>query len=234
MSANAEDKDVQRASTTPDEIVTAALEMIDSVGFAALSMRRLATRLGVFPASLYWHVGNRSQLLAMVSERVLMQIDLPPDDLPWKDWLFTFGLRTRRIIGAHPRFAAYFVTNIQTSASSLAIADRTLGVLSRAGFAGNDLLRVYNALLGAVFGWISGEFAADPDDDAGARAAIEGPILEEGTAYPNIVGAWPIAANRAFMLRWESSTTSPLESSYELMLSALIDGLERQVRAGTP
>lgn len=225
---NGAGKDGQRSSVTSDEIVTAALAVINSDGFAALSMRRLAGELGVFPASLYWHVGNRSQLLALVCERVLRQIDLPPDDLPWKDWLFVFGVRTREVFGTHPRFAAYFVTNIQTSASSLTIAEKILAVLDRAGFQGNDLLRTYNAVLGAIFGWISGEFAANPEEDgASARAAIEKPVLPEDTDYPHIRRSWPFIANRGFMLRWDSGTTAPLESSYERMLVALIEGLER-------
>ena len=206
--------------------------MIDEDGFAALSMRKLAGRLGVFPASLYWHVGNRTQLLGLVCERVLSRIELPPDDVPWRDWLFAFSMRTRQVIGAHPRFAAYFVTNIQTSARSVEIAERVLATLRRAGFTGNDLIRAYNAGMGAVFGWISGEFAAGSEEhSASARAAIEGIVLTDDGAqrYPAIRAAWPTAANRAFMLRWDSGTTSPLESSYETMLTALLDGLELQL-----
>lgn len=216
-----------RALTTPDEIVEAALGIIDRAGIGALTMRRLGSELGVFPASLYWHVGNRTQLLGLVCERVLSQIDLPSEDLSWRDWLFAFGLRTRQVIGSHPRFAAYFVSNIQTSQSSLDLAEATIGALQRAGFAGNDLVRAYNAVTGAVFGWISGEFAANPDEkDGSARSAIERLALE-GDRYPRIRSVWPLAANRAYMLRWDSGAGSPLEPSFETMLTALLDGLAR-------
>ncbi len=216
-----------RALTTPDEIVTAALDIIDRSGIDALTMRRLGSELGVFPASLYWHVGNRSQLLGLVCEKVLSRIELPPADLPWRDWLFTFGLRTRQVIGSHPRFAAYFVSNIQTSQSSLDIAEHTIAALRRAGFAGHDLVRAYNAVTGAVFGWITGEFAANPEETGGsARSAIEG-LTADTDRYPNIRDLWPLAANRAYMLRWESGAGSPLESSFETMLNALLNGLAR-------
>jgi AcrR family transcriptional regulator len=224
---SAETKDESRPAVTPAEIVAVALSIIDEEGFQALSMRGIATRIGVFPAAVYWHVGNRAQLLALVCETVLERIELPPDDLEWRNWIFTFGIRTRRVIGQHPRFAAYFVTNIQSSSRSLAIAERTLAALQRGGFIGNDLVRAYNAVMGTVFGWTSGEFAVGAADED-SREAIEGAVLgAEADQYPHIRGVWPLVANRTFMLRWDSGTTSPMESSYELTLTALLEGLER-------
>lgn len=219
-----------RGSTTPTQIVDAALEIIDSEGFAALSMRRLASRLGVFPTSLYWHVGNRGQLLGMVCERVLSAIELPPVDLAWRDWLFAFGLRTRAVIGGHPRFAGYFVTNIQASASSLRLAEAVLSTLDRAGFAGGAQVRAYNAVMGAVFGWISGEFASADLEDDDTRSTLESLALETED-FPHIRAVWPLAGNRAYMLRWDSGTTAPLESSFEEMLGALLHGLARALPA---
>jgi TetR/AcrR family transcriptional regulator, tetracycline repressor protein len=220
-----------RASVTPAEIVGAALEIVDEQGFGALSMRGIATRLGVFPATLYWHVGNRAQLLGLLCETVLSRIELPDAELDWRDWVFTFGLRTRQVIGAHPRFAAYFVTNIQVSGASLEIADGVLGALGRAGFEGNDLLRAYNVIIGTIFGWISGEYAAGAEDTgAGDREQLETLIASSDERFENIRRTWPTAANRAFMLRWNSGTLVPLESSYELMLGTLLDGLEKYRR----
>ena len=41
---------------TRDQIVTAAIAIADEQGLDALSIRRIATRLGVGATSLYWHV----------------------------------------------------------------------------------------------------------------------------------------------------------------------------------
>jgi TetR/AcrR family tetracycline transcriptional repressor len=229
MSRSTDKAATSRALTTPEAIVGGALEIIDRSGIGALTMRRLASELGVFPASLYWHVGNRSQLLGLVCERVLSQIDLPSEDLPWRDWLFLFGLRVRQVIGSHPRFAAYFVSNIQTSQASLDLAEATIGALRRAGFTGNALVRCYNAVIGAIFGWISGEFAANPDEkDGSARSTIER-LTQDAKRYPNIQSVWPMVANRAYMLRWDSGVDAPLEPSFETMLNGLLDGLDRQL-----
>jgi AcrR family transcriptional regulator len=53
------------------QIVATALELLREHGLGALSMRRLATELGVAPGALYWHVPSKQDLLAEVAELVL-------------------------------------------------------------------------------------------------------------------------------------------------------------------
>ncbi|NEM90951.1 TetR family transcriptional regulator [Galbitalea soli] len=54
-----------------DDVVTAALRILDDIGLADLSMRRLAASLGVQASALYWHFPNKQSLLASVSDRIL-------------------------------------------------------------------------------------------------------------------------------------------------------------------
>ncbi|GGD41102.1 TetR family transcriptional regulator [Microbacterium faecale] len=54
-------------------IVDAALELLDAFGLPDLSMRRLATHLGVQPSALYWHVENKQSLLAAVADRIVSE-----------------------------------------------------------------------------------------------------------------------------------------------------------------
>lgn len=53
------------------EVVEAATEILEQYGLADLSMRRVATRLGVQPSALYWHVKDKQSLLALVADRLL-------------------------------------------------------------------------------------------------------------------------------------------------------------------
>ena len=50
---------------------------------------------GVFPATLYWHIGDRSQLLGLVEYRWIEELQLPPDDAPWREWMLELGRRYR-------------------------------------------------------------------------------------------------------------------------------------------
>lgn len=52
-----------------DDVVDAALAMVEAGGAAALTMRKLAAELGVAPTAIYWHVGNRDDLIAAVVQR---------------------------------------------------------------------------------------------------------------------------------------------------------------------
>src|SRR5665647_3066931 len=70
---------------TRDELLDAALRIVDSQGLAALTMRRLADALGVEAMSLYHHVPTNDALLEWTVERMRSEMRLP-DPLP-EDWV---------------------------------------------------------------------------------------------------------------------------------------------------
>lgn len=59
------------ARRTAEDVVDAALEILDIHGLPGLSMRRIADYLDLQPSALYWHFPNKQSLLAAVSERIL-------------------------------------------------------------------------------------------------------------------------------------------------------------------
>ncbi len=70
---------------TRDQIVEAGLSLLDEFGMTGFSTRALAERLGTYPATLYWHVGNRARLLAAIVDRVLSELELlEPGSVPWQ------------------------------------------------------------------------------------------------------------------------------------------------------
>ena len=66
-----------RTPLTTGRIVAAALAMIDGGGVEALSMRKLASALGVDPMSIYHHVPNKQALLQGVYQQVLQELPIP-------------------------------------------------------------------------------------------------------------------------------------------------------------
>jgi AcrR family transcriptional regulator len=58
-------------SLTPDQLAVAALAVIDRDGLAGLTMRAVATQLGVSTMGLYRYVRDRRELEALVVELVL-------------------------------------------------------------------------------------------------------------------------------------------------------------------
>ena len=63
-------RESERSRTThagldADDVVEAALALVEGEGGDALTMRRLASELGVTTTTIYWHVGNRDELLVV-------------------------------------------------------------------------------------------------------------------------------------------------------------------------
>jgi AcrR family transcriptional regulator len=80
---------------TRERIVTAALELLDDQGMDALTVRALATRLGVRAPALYWHVRNKQELLDEMATEVMRRVTgalaaIPPG-ASWRDDLAAYA-----------------------------------------------------------------------------------------------------------------------------------------------
>ncbi len=60
----------RRAGLDRDEVIQRALELVETRGPDALTMRALASELGVTTTTIYWHVGGRDELLTAIVERL--------------------------------------------------------------------------------------------------------------------------------------------------------------------
>ncbi|MDO5634371.1 MAG: TetR family transcriptional regulator [Micrococcus sp.] len=60
-----------RRALSAADVVDAALTLLQDFGMGDLSMRRVATQLGVQVSALYWHVPNKQTLLARVADRIV-------------------------------------------------------------------------------------------------------------------------------------------------------------------
>ena len=61
-----------QASTGTDDVVRAAIEMADADGLGGLSMRRIATQLGIATMSMYRHVSSRDELVVRMLDAVFV------------------------------------------------------------------------------------------------------------------------------------------------------------------
>jgi AcrR family transcriptional regulator len=59
----------RRAGLGRDEVVDAALALVEAEGADALTMRKLAAELGVTTTTIYWHAGSRDELVEAVIAR---------------------------------------------------------------------------------------------------------------------------------------------------------------------
>ena len=87
----------------PDRIVRGAIELADADGLSAVSMRRVADRLGAGTMSLYTHVPGKAELLDAMLDVVLAET-ARPQDVPggWRGRLEVVARENLALLRRHP------------------------------------------------------------------------------------------------------------------------------------
>src|SRR6202012_4175811 len=132
--ADADRADADRARLTKGAVVDQALKLADSVGLEALTIRKLATALGVTPMALYWHFHSKEELLTGLVERVWGEIDLEVDrSAPWPDQLRTLFESLLPVLRAHPAAPKLLLEFDKQTEAALRPTELTLEILRGAG-----------------------------------------------------------------------------------------------------
>jgi AcrR family transcriptional regulator len=124
----------RRRTLTRERVVAEAVTIIGADGVDALSMRALATRLGVVPGALYRHVRNKEQLHDLVLDGVLAEVDTEVDQShAWTERVKVLAHRLRSVLESHPGIAGLLKTRDPLGPHSLALAEAFLAPLHDAG-----------------------------------------------------------------------------------------------------
>lgn len=194
----------RRKRISRDQIIDAALALVQRDTVGQLTMRKLATELRVEPMSLYHHIPGKAALLAAMADRSLSQLPPSRPGLSWDDRLVDLMVDTYRagtenpivfevlasppeVIVALPRLGA---------AAPLGFVERVLELLHEGGLAIDDQVPVYRGLIGLVVGFIVADAgggsipAQSPDDgeiaDPGVRFRSIRPLLEGSDPAPDL------------------------------------------------
>ena len=82
--------------------MAAAVAIIDAEGLEALTVRRLASELGVAPMTVYSYVRGKEEILDLVVDRVAADIEVPPVEADWRERARALGHGLRAALLAHP------------------------------------------------------------------------------------------------------------------------------------
>jgi AcrR family transcriptional regulator len=98
-----EEPGARNPSHTRAEIVAAALSIADAEGFEAVSMRRVAQRLGAGTMTLYHYVRNKDELITLMFDEVMGEVLVPEGELggEWRGALAQIATRTRDTFRRH-------------------------------------------------------------------------------------------------------------------------------------
>jgi AcrR family transcriptional regulator len=142
---------------TRERVVAEALAVIAEDGVQALTMRRLAARLGVVPGAVYHHVRNKQRLHDLLLDGVLAEIDFNLDpSLAWTEQLKVLAHRLRQVLEDHPGVAGILKTRDPLGPHSLALAEAFLGPLQTAGFGKREAGLAFFLLVDYTIGFAVG------------------------------------------------------------------------------
>jgi len=145
-----------RGSLTREEIIKEALALLEQQGAGALSMRRLADRLGVAPNALYTHVRGKADLIDGLIDQVYAGLTLELDRSgDWTQQLTTLSQAIRAHLLAHPAVVPYALQQPGLGPHSLRLGEAIYRVLRPAGFSDQAVVGTVYALLTYILGFVA-------------------------------------------------------------------------------
>ncbi|RVW05697.1 TetR/AcrR family transcriptional regulator C-terminal domain-containing protein [Rhodococcus xishaensis] len=116
-----------------NDVIDGAIAILDEYGLADLTMRRLATSLGVQPGALYWHFPNKQTLLAAMADRILVGVDDPVKAERWDDGITELAHRLRNALLSHRDGAELVAATYASGMTSNLARESFVGAGVRAG-----------------------------------------------------------------------------------------------------
>lgn len=190
------------------EIVDVAVRIADSEGLAALSLRRVATELGVGKTTVVWHVGSKDQLLDLVLDRILAEVPTPKASVRPRQALEEIARGLRHVLVSHYKIAPLVGQRPGIGPNSLKLIEQTLARLIQSGLSPEAATNNYVVLLAYVNGFavwesrnIDTEVAVGPD--LYAHTVLEYLSQLPADLYPSILAAAPHMTDGDFTRRFE-------------------------------
>ncbi|MEU4604477.1 TetR/AcrR family transcriptional regulator [Kribbella sp. NPDC023972] len=143
-----------KPSLTIDDITRAAIEIADAEGLAAVSMARVAERLGNSTMALYRHVKSKDELLVLMSDAALERPEPLPEGIDWRTGLTFWASGVMVAVRRHRWYSKLPITGPPAGPNNLAWFDSALGALKDTGLPEEAKVGVVMGLMTYVHGEI--------------------------------------------------------------------------------
>ncbi|GIH23585.1 TetR family transcriptional regulator [Acrocarpospora phusangensis] len=209
---------------TKEQIVQAAVEVLDTEGVNGLNLRRLGAHLGSAPSAMYHHVKNKDKLVVLAADHVFGEIVMP--DTPrvgWREAAASLARGAYAMVVRHFWLIPAMSTHLIYGPNKARFDERSLTVYESAGFTEDGADQAAATVLMFVIGAAQGEAAqaawrahlrrsgADTDKEL---QDVTAEILEIAQAFPRL---------RA---RISPAIAAPPGDPFEFGLHTLLAGLE--------
>jgi AcrR family transcriptional regulator len=204
-----------REPLSRERSLTAAVAIADAEGIESLTMRRLASELGVEAMSLYHHVANKDDVLDGITDRVVSEIEVPPSGTPWRAAMRDRAISAHGVLLAHPWAATMIMSRFNIGPGITRYLDATFGRLREGGFSIHGALDAWHTLDSHIYGFTLQELQLPFDAADNAQVSADVIELFDPTQFPYVVEVVT-----------EISKTGRVEH-FEFGLDLILDGLQR-------
>jgi len=219
------DRPSPRLPLNRDRILAAAVDIADERGVGAVTMREVASRLGVEAMSLYNHVANKDEILDGMADLVAEQFDLPEDVDDWREAMRRRAVSAHEVFGRHAWAPMLFDSRESLGPSRLRYFDWVLGQLTRAGFSIDEAARAFSVLDSYIYGFGIQQFNFSADSDVSTEEMAEAILAYiPAETYPYLHRM----ASHAMQVGYDA------EADFDFGLEIVLDGLERILDESRP
>ena len=177
-----------RGPLTRERIFEVAVLVADEAGMTAVTMRRLADRLGVEAMSLYHHVADKVEILDGMVDAVFGEIDLPVPGADWRPAMRQRAISARAALSRHPWAIGLMDSRTNPGPATLRHHDSVIGSLRSAGCSIALAAHAVSVLDSYIYGFTLQALSLPFDTPERARA-VAGTMLGRMPAgdYPHLV-----------------------------------------------
>lgn len=206
-----------RPPLTREKVLAAAVDLADRIGVEALTMRKLADALDVQPMSLYHHVASKEAILNGMVDVVFDEIELPPDELPWRDAMAQRCRSARQVLRRHPWATPLMESRTSPGPETLRHHDAVVGCLIGGGLPMDLVAHAYAVLDAFVYGFAIQEASLPFEGGEGIAELAEEIVAPMAEQLPHLA---------AFTAGHVLAPGYDFGRSFEFGLTLILDGLE--------
>jgi AcrR family transcriptional regulator len=217
----------ERLPLSKERVLGAAVELADTSGIEAVTMRKLAAELDVEAMSLYYHVANKEQLLDGMVDVVIGEIEdecdgfAVPDDVDWMTALRKRIMTARGVMLRHRWAPSVLETRTNMSPRMVRYFDMVLGIMVEGGFSYDIGHHAMHALGSRVLGFNQELFVPDTQ---GQEDRNDEMLTAMADQLPYLMGMMQEIVHEGpeSTLGWCDDQTE-----FEFGVDLMLDGLER-------
>ena len=219
-----------RDTLTREQIVDAAIELLDRDGLEGLNMRALGQRLGSAATAVYWHVGSKDTLIALAADQVWNEIGQPdPAAVGWRAAAAAMATDLHAMLTRHSWLVQAFGSQVLYGPGKASHDDHGLAVYEAAGFtsaqADQAAVTVFTFVLGHALGAaaaasLTRKLSRDGADGGDQLSARMAEAREIAARFPRLRARLGTAA---------AGYGAVPDASFEFGLRAILDGLQDQL-----